>query len=213
MKSNSLVSFTSGTITDRAGTLDASPDVTWATAKDTMTQSIAVTGFSASLTITAGETIEVTGRHHVNPRTSQVMIDETGTQIKWRWTVTADVTLDGSGEGTIIVTNAAIFDAASNNQYDNIDSAPVATDVITVLGSASTVYKPNLFYHKDAFSFATIELPKLFATDSTYRSADGLSYRVSKFSDGLANKQMLRVDLMPAFGVGNPLHAGRAFGI
>lgn len=212
MKSNSLVAFTSGTSTDRIGALDANPDVTWATAKDTMTQTIVVTGFTASLTITAGEVIEVTGRFHTNPRTQQVLIDETGAQVKFRWTVTADVTLDASGEGSIIVTNAAIFDAASNNQYDNVSAAPVSTDVITLLGAISTVYKPNLFYHKDAFSFATVELPKLFATDSTYRSSDGLSYRVSRFSSGLENKQIMRVDLMPAFGVANPLHAGRAYG-
>jgi len=212
LKSNALKSITSGTAADRAGTLNANPDVTWATAKDTMTQTISVAGFTASSTITAGEVIEITGRNLVNPRNSNTIIDETGAEIPFRWTVTADVTLDGSGEGTVTVTNAAIFDAASNNQYDNISTAPVSGDVITILGAASTVYKPNLAYHKDAFSYATIELPKLYSTDTTYQSVDGLSFRVSKYADGNANQKILRVDLVPAFGVSNPMHAMRCYG-
>lgn len=212
LKSNALRTFVSGTASDRAGTLGSSPNVTWATHKDTMIQSIAVAGFTASSTIKAGETIEITGKYHVNPQNGNILMDEDGTRMLFRWTVTADVTLDGSGTGTVLVTNAAIFDSASNNQYDNISAAPVSGDVITILGSASTTYKPNLAYHKDAFSFATIALPKLYATDSTYTSRDGLSYRVSKFSDGLANKQILRIDMMPAFGIANPLHAVRCYG-
>lgn len=212
LKSNALKSITSGTASDRAGTLAANPDVTWAAAKDTMQQSLSVAGFTANATIKAGEVIELTGRYQVNPRNSNIMIDETGAQILWRWTVVSDVTLSGTGTGTVTVTNAAIYDTASNRQYDNIDSAPVSGDVITILGAASTVYKPNLAYHKDAFSFATIQLPKLYATDGTYQSSDGLTFRVSKFSDGLANKQIMRVDMVPAFGVSNPMHAMRCYG-
>lgn len=212
MKSNALRSFTSGTATDRAGTLTANPNVTWATHKDTMEQSITVGGFTASATITAGEVIEITGRFQVNPRNSNIMVDETGAQMPFRWTVVSDVTLDGTGAGTVTVTNAAIFDAASNNQYDNISAAPVSGDVITILGSASTVYKPNLAYHEDAFSFATIQLPKLYATDVTYESADGLTFRASRFAAGLENKNILRVDLMPAYGIANPLHSMRCYG-
>jgi hypothetical protein len=212
LKSNALRTFTSGTAADRAGTLAANPDVTWATAKDTMTQTISVAGFTASATITAGEVIEVTGRYHTNPRNQNIVLDETGAQVEFRWTVVSDVTLDGTGAGTVTVTNAAIFDAASNNQYDNVSSAPVSGDVITILGAASTPYKPNLAYHEDAFSFATVRLPALNATSTTYESEDGLTFRVTKYSEEGKNKQVLRADLMPAFGVSNPLHAVRCYG-
>lgn len=213
LKSNALRSFTSGTASDRAGTLTANPDVTWASAKDTMTQTITVGGFTASSTITAGEVIEITGRYHTNPRNQNIVVDEGGNQVPFRWTVVSDVTLDGTGAGTITVTNAAIFDSASNNQYDNISSAPVSGDVITILGAASTVYKPNLAYHEDAFSFATVQLPKLYATDTVYQSADGLTFRATRFADGLANKNILRVDLMPAYGIANPMHSMRCYGL
>src|SRR5690606_26283165 len=156
LKSNSLKTFTTDAVADRIGALAASPNVTWATHKDTMIQSISVSGLTASVDIVAGSTVEVTGRYHVNPRTQQLILDETGAAIPWRWTVTADATTSSAGAVTLLVTNAAIFDAASNNQYDNISSAPVITDVVTIQEGESTTYKPNLFYHKDAFSFATI---------------------------------------------------------
>src|SRR5690606_6511215 len=156
----------------------------------TMIQSISVSGLTASVDIVAGSTVQVTGRYHVNPRTQQLILDETGAPIPWRWTVTADATTSSTGAVTLLVTNAAIFDAASNNHYDNISEPPVQNNVVTILEGASTTYKPNLFYHKDAFSFATISLPKLYATDAVYSTADGLTFRLSRFSEGLKNKQI-----------------------
>lgn len=213
LKSNALRTITSGNAAgDRIGALNGAPDVTWATAKDTMTQVLTVDGFGANTTIKAGEVIQLTGKYHTNPRNQNILIDETGAQVLWRWTVVSDATLDGTGAGTVTVTNAAIFDAASNHQYDNISAAPADNDVITILGADDTVYKPNLAYHRDAFSFATIQLPKLYATDMVYQSVDGLTFRISKYSDGNANQQILRADLMPAYGVSNPLHAVRCYG-
>lgn len=213
LKSNSLATYVTGDASDRAGALDANPDVTWATHKDSMIQEIAVTGFSVNGTISAGEIIEVTGRYHVNPATRQIMYDGAGNAVPFRWTVVEDVELDGSGEGTISVTNAAIFDAASGNQFDNVSAAPVSGDVITLLGSEDAAYQPSMFYHESAFTLATIQLPKLYATDVVYKSKDGLSMRMTRYSDGDANQQMLRVDLMYALGCNNPLFAGKGFGV
>lgn len=213
LKSNSLKTYTTDAVADRAGALAANPNVTWATHKDTMIQSIQVSGLTASVDIVAGSTVEITGKYHTNPRTQQIIYDETNSAVPFRWTVTADATTSSAGVVTLLVTNAAIFDAASNNQYDNISAAPVSGDVVTIQEAASTTFKPNLFYHKDAFSFATIQLPKLYATDAIYQSRDGLTFRASRFSSGRENKQILRVDLVPAFGVSNPLHAGRSYGL
>jgi len=69
MTSNALPSYTSGSLAagaDRAGTLSANPDVTYTTHKDTMIQSLAVTGFGAGAdTIKAGEIITITGRNRL----------------------------------------------------------------------------------------------------------------------------------------------------
>ena len=69
MQASTLASFTTTAITDRAGTLSATPDVTYATAKNSMTQDIAVTAFTASLEVQAGEILEYTGRFQINLNT------------------------------------------------------------------------------------------------------------------------------------------------
>jgi hypothetical protein len=209
MTSNALTSYTTGAGGDREGTLASNPDVTYLTHKDTMIQSLAVTGLDTVLPIKAGDIIEITGRNRINLDTREVVFDESGAAIPWRGTVTADVTLSG-GAGTILVAGAAIFEA--NGQYNTVDSAPISGDVITVLGSASTVYQPNLFFHEQAFGLGTVNLPKLFSTDTIATSSDGFSLRVSKYADGDANTQKVRFDILPAFATFNPFFAGTGWG-
>ncbi len=207
---NTLPTYTSSAGADRAGTLTGAPDVTYVTAKDTMTQSIPVTAFQANLVVKAGEQIRITGRNRLNLATRQPIIDDTGANVLYTATVVADVTLGSSGEGNIVVTGPAIYEAAG--AYNTVDSSPTTSDVITLLGAASTTYQPNMFWHPDAFTIASVHLQKLHSTDTLATTEDGLQLRCSKFSDGAANKQTVRFDLLPAFGVLNPFFAGQGFG-
>ena len=86
-------------------------------------------------------------------------------------------------------------------------------DVVDVLSADSTTFQPNLFYHPQAFSLASVKLPKLFSTDTTVTTEDGFSLRVSKYADGDANVQKVRFDLLPAFAVLNPFFAGHGYGV
>ena len=210
LTSNALTSYTSGSGADRAGTLSATPTATYVSVKDTMTQTLAVTAFEANLEVKAGEIIEVTGRFFTNIATRDLMFDETGSQVKWRATVTADVTLGASGEGNIVVTGPAIFEA--DGQYNNISSALTSGDVVTLLGAADTAYQPNMFYHKQAFGMSTVKLSKLHATDTIMTTEDGISIRITKYSDGDKNQQKIRFDILPAFITLNPQFAGLGFG-
>lgn len=215
ISSNSLSTWVSSDAADRAGALAANPTVTYVAHKDTMIQSLSVTGFTAASTLKAGDILEFSGtgalaRSYTHQKTHKTIIDGAGAALPWRCTVTADVLLDGAGAGTVLVTGPAIFE--SGGAYDNISAAPVAGDVVDVLGAASAEYQPNLFYHKDAFAIAFVKLPKLYSTDSVATTSDGLSIRVSKYSDGDANTQKIRFDLLPAFACLNPFFAGKGFG-
>lgn len=211
MKSNALTSYTTGTGADRAGTLSATPDGTYVTHKDTMVQSLAVTAFQANLVVAAGETIEVTGRNALNIATRENVLDASGAQVKWRATVTASVTLDGSGAGTLLVTGPAINE--TDGQYNTVDSALTSGDVVTLLGTGATVYQPNLAYHEQAYGLASIELPKLYSTDTVATTEDGMSIRVSKYSDGDSNVQKVRFDFLPAFITFNPRFSCLGYGV
>jgi hypothetical protein len=211
LTASTLASYTSGTATDRAGTLSASPTVTYVAAKDTMQQSLAVTGFTANATVKAGEIITIATRNRLNLSTRRPILDATGATVIFSGVVTADVTLGASGDGTLVVSGAAIYEA--NGQYNTVASAPVSGDVVTLLGSASTLYQPAMFYHKQAFGLGTVKLPKLYEGDTIATTEDGMSIRVTKYSDGDANKQKIRFDLLPAYATFNPFFAGQGFGV
>ena len=85
-------------------------------------------------------------------------------------------------------------------------------DVVTILGAASTVKQPNLFWHPDAFSITSVPIEKLFSTDTIATTKDGLQFRISKYADGDANKQTIRFDFRPAYGTMSPFFAGQGFG-
>jgi hypothetical protein len=211
LTASTLASYTSGTASDRAGTLASNPTVTYVAAKDTMQQSLAVTGFSANATVKAGEIITIAARNRLNLSTRRPILDASGATIIFSGVVTADVTLGASGEGTLVVSGAAIYEA--NGQYNTVASAPVSGDVVTLLGSASTLYQPAMFYHKQAFGLGTVKLPKLYEGDTIATTEDGMSIRVTKYSDGDANKQKIRFDLLPAYATFNPFFAGQGFGV
>jgi hypothetical protein len=210
LTASTLASYTTGAGADRAGTVVGTPVATYVAAKDTMTQVIGVTAFQANLVVAAGETVTVTGRNRLNLSTRQPILDENGATILFSGTVTTAVTLDGSGAGNLTITGPAIFEAAG--QYNTVSSAIAASDVITLGGAASTIIQPNLFWHKQAFSVGSVPIEKLYSTDTLATTEDGLQMRVSYGSDFLANKQKVRIDFRPAYGVMNPFFAGKGFG-
>jgi hypothetical protein len=210
LTSNALASFTSGTGADRAGTLSAAPDATYVTAKDTMTQTLAVTGFTSGMVVKAGDMVTIANVNRLNLDTRTAMIDASGANVAWTGVVTADVTLTG-GAGNIVVAGPAIYEA--NGQYNTVDAAPVSGAVVTILSASATLYQPNLFFTKQAFGMGTVKLPKLYSTDTIATTEDGMSIRVSKYADGDANTQKIRFDLLPAYATFNPFMAGQGFGV
>ena len=210
MATSTLDSYTTGAGADRVGAIASNPDVTYATAKDSMTQVIAVNAFQANLVVKAGDVLQVTGRNRLNLNTRQAVVDGAGANILFTGVVTTDVTLSGTGTGNITIAGPAIYEATG--AYNTVDSAPVATDVVTLLGAASTLYQPNLFWHKQAFSIGSVPMRKLNGTDTIATTEDGLQIRVSMGTSIRENKQIVRLDMRPAYAVLNPFFAGQAWG-
>lgn len=210
LKATTLDSYTIAAGADRAGTLTAAPTPTYVGAKDTMTQTLAVTAFQANLVVKAGETIQVAGSNRLNLSTRQPIIDGAGANILFTGTVQQDVTLSGTGAGNIVIAGAGIYEATG--AYNTIDAALANGAVVTLLGSAGDIIQPNLFWHKQAFSIGSVPIPKLYATDTLSTTEDGLQFRVSKYSDGDANKQIVRFDFHPAYATLNPFFAGQSHG-
>lgn len=209
LMSNALRSYTSGDSSDRVGALAANPDVTYVTHKDSMRQSLSVNGFTANATVKAGEIITISGRNRVNSRNGELVFNGASAEL-FKAVVAQDATLDGTGAGTLVISGPAIYEATGS--YNTVDSAPISGDIVTISGSASTAYQPNLFYHKQAFALASVKLPKLSAQDTIATTKDGMSIRITRFSDGVQGKNQVRFDLLPAFGRLNPFFSGQGFG-
>ena len=213
MKSTALGTYSGSTLVDRVGTLSATPDATYVTAKDTMTQSLAVTGLTTAGIVKAGSVIEITdgSRNRLNISTKQEILGNAGGAVKWRAVVTADVTLS-AGAGTLVCAGPAILETGDTSGYNTVSSALTSGDAIEILGTAALTYQPNMFFHRDAFCIGSVPIPKLYATDTLLTTKDGLQIRISKFADGLANKQIVRFDFQPAYGTFNPFFAGQGYG-
>jgi P22 coat protein - gene protein 5 len=210
MTANTLASVTMPTMADLSGTLTANPNVTYVTHKDTMVQSLAVGGFTISSTIPKGAVVQITGRNRLNLSTRTLILDETGTPVVYTGVLTADCVIDGAGAGTMLVSGPAIYEAGK--AFNTVSSAPVSGDVVTVLNTSASIEQPNLFWHKQAFGIGSVGIKKLYSTDTLATTEDGLQFRVSKYADGDANKQIVRIDFRPAFAVFNPFFAGQSYG-
>lgn len=214
LTSQALASYTTSTLADFAGTLSATPTATYVSVKDTMTQTLALTGFTSSLDIVAGTVLEIPTRFILNQATREPALDASGANIPWRGVVQETVTLS-TGAGSVVVSSPAIKETTGtrDSAYDTVVAALVSTDVVNILSAtASTTFQPNLFYHPQAFSITTVNIPKLFSTDTKVTTKDGFTIRVSMYSDGDANTQKIRWDLLPAYSVLNPYFSGHGYG-
>ena len=213
LTANALASYTNVTIADVAGTLASTPTATYVSVKDTMQQTLSITGLSA-VDLEAGSVLEIPTRFILNQATREPALDADGANIPWRGVVQTTVTLTGTADA-VVVSSPAIKETTGSRDaaYDTVVVALTSGDVINVISPSAATVQPNMFYHTQAFSLATVKLPKLFSTDTTAVTEDGFSLRVSKYADGDANVQKVRFDLLPAFATLNPFYAGHGHGV
>jgi hypothetical protein len=110
-------------------------------------------------------------------------------------------TITAIGASTTTVSPAIYLSGARQNVCKSDSTALATTDfnsaTLTFIGSASTAYKYGLMYHRDAFAFATADLPlKADALSCVRKQYDGLSLRVWRGSDIRNDEDLLRIDIL-----------------
>ena len=194
--SQSVKSFTVGSRTATGGTTSAAVTTEGAT-------TIAITGAGASATIKAGEVFTLSNIRAANPQTRE------STGSLFQFVALADVTLDGSGAGTITV--APMYSAA--HPLANITALPVSGHAVTFLGAASTTYPQNIAYHKDAFTLATADLILPQGVDMASRANhNGISMRIVRQYDINNDRMPCRVDVLYGYAAIRPQLACRVWG-
>jgi hypothetical protein len=92
----------------------------------------------------------------------------------------------------------------------DITASSYTTAGVTFFGTASAVYRQNIMYHKDAFTFVTADLPLMDdAAKCVRRVQDGLSVRVWQGSDIRNDELLLRLDILYGWKVLRPEWACR----
>ena len=194
--SQSIKAFQVGSRTATGGTISGTVTTEGAT-------TIGITGAGASGTIKAGEVFTVSARQAVNPQTRE------STGSLFQFVALADVTLDGSGAGTITV--APMYSAA--HPLATITILPVGAKNVTFLGAASTTYPQNIAYHKDAFTLATADLILPQGVDMASRANhNGISMRIVRQYDINNDRMPCRVDVLYGYAAIRPQLACRVWG-
>ena len=95
----------------------------------------------------------------------------------------------------------------------DITPANFTSAVLTFVGAATTTYMQPLMYHKDAFTFATGELPLMAdAAKCVRRTVDGISLRVWQASDIRNDELLTRIDILSGYAALRPRLAVRMIG-
>jgi hypothetical protein len=182
--------FTNGS--DVTGTTDAAAAVT-----DGGTTLSADT--ASPVTYTVGTVFTIAGVYACHPETKQSL------GYLQQFTNTAGT---GSG-GDMTISPATVLTGAKQNVCKSDSTALATTDfnsqTLTAVGLASTAYRQNLMYHKEAFAFVTADLPLMADSESCVRrTQDGISLRVWKGADIVNDRLLLRIDLLWGFAAIRP---------
>jgi hypothetical protein len=116
-----------------------------------------------------------------------------------------------SNQATITFSPPIYIKGPKQNAYTATGAAAELENDTTVLfGAASGIYRQNLMYHKDAFTFVTADLPLMDdAIKCVRRVQDGLSIRVWQGSDIRNDELLLRMDILYGYKTLRPEWAVR----
>jgi len=128
-----------------------------------------------------------------------------------QFTVMSDATTNASeGSATSVVVSPPIV---TSGPYQTVSAAPADDAVITPLGTASTNYRQNLVFHKNAF--ALVMVPMVLpsgASMAARESANGFSVRMVQDYDITNDKESYRFDILYGVKAIDPRLATRMSG-
>jgi len=167
----------------------ASQSVTYATAKDTWTQSLSTDGWDTVATITKGSVFTIADVYMVNKKT------KVSTGNLQQFVVTADVTANATTttDSPLVISPPIII----SGPHQTVDAAPADNAVITPVGAASTGYASNLLLHRNAMALCVVPMAMPEGSVNGHRESDrGLSVRVIPVYDGINDISKWRLDVL-----------------
>ena len=183
----------------------ASQNTAYATNMNTNTQSLITDGWTAAAAsrVKAGDIFTIAGVNAVNPVTKADL------GFLRQFVVTADGSSDATGNLTLTISPPII----SSGAFQNVSAAPADNAALTFLGTASTAYRQNLVFHKNAFGLAMAPLVSPpGAVDVARESLEGTSVRVIPYYTGSSDTSAWRLDILYGVKALDPRLAARLSG-
>ncbi|MFQ5993114.1 MAG: P22 phage major capsid protein family protein, partial [Nitrospiraceae bacterium] len=200
-ESNMTPTHTNGSRDDTTPVVDTSTGIVSGTA------TITTTGFDSGKTMKKGDVFTVAEVFAVNEETKQKYSH------LQQWTVTADITLDGTD--VLAVSPTPVTTGAKQNiVIENAGAGKVLlSEGANTSGAADTTPVQDLAYHRDAFTYVTADLEMPRGVDFAAREVfDGISLRVVRNYDITNDKFPARIDVLYGFKTIRPQWACRVRG-
>ena len=182
---------------ERIWSLANTTSVTMSTAKlngfiSTLGQtSINITSVTAS-TLNIGMKFTMANVFDVHPETKQVYA-----QLK-QFTIVAVTDV------STYTVSPAMYRSGPRQNIGGVGTT-TSSATFTFLGSPNSTYALGLMYHRDAFTFATAELPLMGAAEKCVRRTyDGISLRVWQDADIRNDELLTRIDILYGFAAIRP---------
>ena len=138
----------------------------------------------SSKTFSVGDIVTFAGCNRCHPET------KADTGVLQQFVVTAAITAGGT---SMAISPAIVTSGGTQNVY----ASPSGSGAVTKVGVASTVYKPSVVFHRDAFALATADLIMPKGVDFAAReNMDGLSLRIVRQYDVVNDRLPCRVDIL-----------------
>lgn len=120
-------------------------------------------------TFKKGDIVTFVGTNRVHPET------KTDTGNLQQFVVTADY---AGGAGTLAISPAIVVTGGRQN----VTASPTNGGAVVKIGAASSVYRPSLAFHKNAFTFATVDLEDVsqYGAWGARETFDGISMRIAR---------------------------------
>jgi hypothetical protein len=179
---------------------------TYESVKDTNTQVISVGSFTgATDTVKAGEVFTIAGVYAVNPVTKAKL------SFLKQFTVVSDATAVSNAISSLTISPAIIWTGAFQNISTTLTD--LNTAVVSFLGTASTAYRQNMIFNKNAFAMVSVPLVSPpGAVQVSRQSYKGTNVRVIPVYDGIGDESLWRLDVLYGVKAIDPRQAVRLSG-
>lgn len=147
---------------------------------------VAITVQTGTQTFLRGDIVTFVGCNRVHPET------KVSTGVLHKFVLTADY---AGGAGNLAISPSIVVTGAKQN----VSASPTNAGAVVKVGAgANELLDQSIAYHKDAFTFATADLPDVseFGAWGARKVIDGISMRIARQYDITNDKLPCRIDVL-----------------